>query len=302
MSSSIHRTRRRLREALRAGRQLRGTFVKLPSTDVVEVAAAAGFDFIVVDLEHSTLTEPDAITLTRHADALGFAALVRVPDVDSGMINRLLENGAAGIQLSMLTSRGRTEALIAATRYPPSGGRSISLSNRAAGLSARSLPAYLASEGHDPPLLVGQIETGNVDSIADVVRGLDVTFVGVTDLALSLGLPEQDRIGEEISMIRQGASRAGTAFGGWAANPDAIETLGSCGYVIVGSDFQMLAGVLRETAAPVNPPRQRRQRHERTQPEIVRQGHQLGEHPATRNPSGSEASTLCDGRDSDRSP
>src|SRR5581483_7919663 len=59
--------RTRIRSALTSGRRLVGTFVKLPSLDVIELCEAAGFDFVVVDLEHSTLTESDAITLVRHA-------------------------------------------------------------------------------------------------------------------------------------------------------------------------------------------------------------------------------------------
>lgn len=86
---------------------------------MVELAAAAGFAFVVVDLEHSTLTERDAVGLVRHADLCGLPALVRVPEVDAAAVNRLLEAGAVGVQLSMLTRVAQTEALVAATRFAP---------------------------------------------------------------------------------------------------------------------------------------------------------------------------------------
>jgi 2-keto-3-deoxy-L-rhamnonate aldolase RhmA len=100
MVSQAHRLRRELRAALAGHRRLVGTFVKLPAVDVVEMCALAGFDFVVVDLEHSALSEQDAIGLVRHADVCGLPALVRVPAVDAPAVNRLLENGATGIQLS----------------------------------------------------------------------------------------------------------------------------------------------------------------------------------------------------------
>jgi 4-hydroxy-2-oxoheptanedioate aldolase len=82
--STLHDRRRALRERLAAGHRLVGTFVKLGTPDVLELVAAAGFDLAVVDLEHSTLTEADAIALVRHADVCGLAALVRVPAAGRG--------------------------------------------------------------------------------------------------------------------------------------------------------------------------------------------------------------------------
>src|SRR2546421_11595908 len=78
-----------------AQERLVGTFVKLPALDSIEIVAAA-LDFAVVDLEHSQLAEGDALRLVRHAAALGVPALVRVAAVDRGLVNRLLEAGAAG--------------------------------------------------------------------------------------------------------------------------------------------------------------------------------------------------------------
>jgi 4-hydroxy-2-oxoheptanedioate aldolase len=82
------------------GKRVRGIFLKLPATDVVDLAADAGFDFVVVDLEHSQLADVDAFRLVRHAYAIGFPALVRIATLDRGLVNRLLEAGAAGIHLS----------------------------------------------------------------------------------------------------------------------------------------------------------------------------------------------------------
>lgn len=250
--SPVHDRRRALRAELAAGRQVVGTFVKLPTPDAVELAAVAGCDFVVVDLEHSTLTEADAIGLVRHADVYGLAALVRVPHVDAALIARLLENGAAGVQLSMLQTAAQAAELLAATRFAPVGARSVSLANRVAGFGATPLADFLAAEAQDPPLLVGQIETRVAEPWPGVVADLDVVFIGTTDLSVSLGLPPAPELTAVVDEVRAAATAAGAAFGGWAATRSAAAGLGlgAAGYLVVGSDLQILASGLRAALAP----------------------------------------------------
>jgi 4-hydroxy-2-oxoheptanedioate aldolase len=243
--SNVHELRRRLRAELAAGRRVVGTFVKLATPDVVELAARAGFAFVVVDLEHAVLGEADAVALVRHADAIGLPALVRVPCVDAAMIGRLLENGAAGIQVSMLQRATQTAALRDAARYAPAGRRSVSLANRVAGFGATPLAEYLAAEADAPPLLVGQLETAIDEPWPQLLAGLDVAFVGTTDLAVSVG---QSRLAAAIESVREGAAAAGVAFGGWLRNLTTASDLDGAGYLVVGSDLQFLAAGLRAAA------------------------------------------------------
>ncbi|WP_170323543.1 aldolase/citrate lyase family protein [Cryptosporangium phraense] len=238
-----------LRQSLASGRTVRGTFLKLAGEEPVDLARAAGADFVVVDLEHSQLSEADARRAVSRAFLLGLPALVRIPAVDSGLINRLLEAGAAGIQLSTLRSTAQTTALREATRYAPGGSRSISLAHPGANYSGVPLAEYLEAARDDPPLLVGQIETATTDDpLADVVEGLDVVFLGVTDLAVSLGLGEAEAFDARVAEIRAAAS-AGAVAGSWAASPAAADDAVAAGdrYVVVGSDLQFLAATLRQT-------------------------------------------------------
>ncbi|GAA4087154.1 HpcH/HpaI aldolase family protein [Actinomadura miaoliensis] len=246
--------RSRIRAALTSGRRVTGTFVKLPSCDVVEICAEAGFDFVVVDLEHSTLTESDAIALVRHADLCGLAALVRIPAVDGPQICRLLENGAAGFQLSMLHDPAQTRALLQATRFAPAGTRSISMANRTArfGLREGGLRAFLRDEAESPPLLVGQIETPVHGPWEPLIGDLDVVFVGVTDLAVSLGAePGGERLRAAVTGIAAAAAEHGIAFGGWTPSPDtaAAHGLAAARYLVTGSDLQILATGLKAAAS-----------------------------------------------------
>ncbi|SEP01675.1 aldolase/citrate lyase family protein [Trujillonella endophytica] len=255
--SDVHAVRSRLRAALASGERLTGVFVKLPSPDVLALAAAAGFDFVVVDLEHSALTDGDAIDLLRYADALGLPALVRLAQVDAPLVNRVLEAGAVGIQLSMLSSVAQREQLQAAVAYGPVGRRSVSLAHAGAGYGAAGLTGYLDAERAAPPLLVGQIECRTADPLERVVSGLDVAFVGTTDLTVALGLDPADAaaIRAEVDAVAAAARGAGVAFGGWAPRPDAADGLGlgSSRYLVVGSDLQFLGAALRAAAPSPSP-------------------------------------------------
>ncbi|MGY1745766.1 aldolase/citrate lyase family protein [Blastococcus sp. SYSU D00695] len=254
--SDVHRARAGLRAALASGERVTGVFVKLPCPDVIELAASAGFDFVVVDLEHSALADVEAFALLRYADALGLPALARVASVDPALVNRVLEAGAVGVQLSRLTSVAQRRELQAAVTYGPAGRRSVGLAHAAAGFGAMGLADYLAMERAEPPLVVGEIEGRTSDPLEQVLDGLDVAFVGTTDLTVALGLDPSDADGirTAVAAVAAAARARGVGFGGWSPRPEVAEELGlgSAGYLVVGSDLQFLGSALR-AAAPVHP-------------------------------------------------
>jgi 4-hydroxy-2-oxoheptanedioate aldolase len=218
-----------------------GTFLKLPATETVDVAALAGFDFGIVDREHSQLGERDALRLVRHASAIGLPAVVRVAGLDQAAINRLLEAGAAGIQLSSVRTAGEVRGLVAATRYAPEGRRSVSLAHPSAGYGAVPLREAVRVE---PPLLIGQIETAETDDPLDeiVAAGLDVVFIGVTDLTVDVEF-DAERARRRVEEITKATEAAGLVLGAFAA--DAASIPGGTRYVALSSDLAML----REAAA-----------------------------------------------------
>jgi 4-hydroxy-2-oxoheptanedioate aldolase len=191
-----------------------GLFVKLPSTQAIEIAQAAGFDFCLIDLEHSQLGEADAMRLASHAAALGFPALARVAAIDRGQVNRLLEAGAAGIQLSTVRTAAQVRELRAATRYSPNGARSISLAHARADYGGTSMRDYLASEESSPPLVIAQIETAETDDPLEeiVAAGPDVVFIGTADLMADHGLDEE-AFRARVAEISDTVERAGVVLG-----------------------------------------------------------------------------------------
>ena len=240
----------RLRERLRGGPPLVGTFVKLPALECIDIAIAAGFDLVVVDAEHSQLDDDACRALVRHAAARGLATLVRMPSLDAGAANRLLEAGATGLQLSSLRTRGQRDALVAATRYAPGGTRSVSLAHPMAEYSAVPLGPYLERQAADPPVLVGQIETAtNEEPLSEVLRGLDAAFIGTTDLSVDMGRPgklDDERVRSRVKDIAAAAERASVALGAWVATVEALASLRDVRlrYVLIGSDLQYLRGGL----------------------------------------------------------
>ncbi|TXN28934.1 aldolase/citrate lyase family protein [Lacisediminihabitans profunda] len=222
------------------GSSPRGLFLKLPAPQIVEMAALARFDFVVVDLEHSALTDADCISLLRVARLAGIPALVRLPSVDRGAINRYLEEGAVGIQLASVTRVDEVVALRAATRMAPSGRRSVSTTNAMSLFGALSLADYVSVAADSPPILVVQIETAHtVDPVASIIgAGADVVFIGSVDLTVSLDF-DANEIRERERAIREAAVGEGALLGGMAGADTAWD------YTIVGSDLSVLQTALR---------------------------------------------------------
>jgi 4-hydroxy-2-oxoheptanedioate aldolase len=226
-----------LRGRLESGR-LVGTFVKLPALESIDICAAM-LDFCVVDYEHSQLSEADVLRLVRHAAALGFAAVVRIPEVDRGLVNRLLEAGAAGIQLSSVRRVSEVEAVVSAAAYAPAGTRSISLAHPQARYGGVPLPEYLAAA--EKPLVVIQLETRETDDPpVELCRaGADVAFLGLTDLLVDCGLDE-GHSAARADELAGAAAEAGIALGGFGAEE-------RFRYSVVSSDVALL----REAVAGV---------------------------------------------------
>jgi 4-hydroxy-2-oxoheptanedioate aldolase len=230
-----------LADRLAAGRIV-GIFVKLPAIDVIDLVAGSELDLAIVDLEHSQLSEADALRMVRHAHALALPVVVRIPSCDRGQVNRLLEAGAAGLQLSTVRSVAEVEALVAASRYAPNGRRSVSLAHPAASYGGVELADLVIA---DPPLLIGQIETAETDDpLEDIIQaGLDVVFLGLTDLEVDLGF-DQDRLGSRVAGVAAAAKAAGIALGAFASTAGQI--LDDARYVALSSDAALLRTALED--------------------------------------------------------
>ena len=232
-----------------------GMWVKLPLLESIEIAELAGFDFVVIDLEHSTISVETAARQVALARACGVAPLVRVPLSARAEVGRILDAGAAGVIFPSVSSVSEAEEAVSLCRFPPVGNRGAGPTSRAGRWGLDSLVDYLA-KGRSNLLVIGQIESSeaarNVGAIA-AVKGIDALLVGQTDLAVSMGATAGDvAVREVVTSVERSASAAqvplGTAFG----SADGIDLdLVSRGYkfAVVSNDVTMLASAAVGTAS-----------------------------------------------------
>lgn len=204
----------RIRALLKEGKTVTGMLLFTGSPVVVEMMAAAGLDFVIVDMEHSALDLDRAGHLIRAADAAGITSFVRVPEVDAPLIKKLLNLGAAGIVLPH-ANRDNCVALLKAMRFAPDGERGACQITRAAGYVRGGWDAYAQRANREVmaiPLLEEKESIANFESLA-AMPGLDVYFVGPTDLSISLGVPnatfDDPKMGAALDSVVATARRHG---------------------------------------------------------------------------------------------
>jgi 2-keto-3-deoxy-L-rhamnonate aldolase RhmA len=239
-----------------AARPVIGTFLKLPRPEVVEILGLSGIDFVICDMEHGQVDEAASGTVIQAGRATGVSVIVRVAAHDAGLINRLLEAGAEGIQLSDVKSRGQTEALHSSMTYPPAGDRGLSMAQPAAGYGRMPLNEYMASS-NDGVVRIAQFERADFDdSLETIMPPLDVAFIGVLDLSVSLGVPgktDSPVVKEHIDRIVTAAHATDTTIGVFAATAADAEAAITAGfrYIAVGSDLALLSASAKTSFGPL---------------------------------------------------
>jgi len=238
-----------LREKLNA-RAIVGTFVKLGRREVIDILAVAGLDFAICDLEHSQITEQEAGNLITVGRACALPVIVRVAHFDPGQINRLLEAGAAGIQVPQLQTRSQATAFHSACKYPPQGSRSLSLAQPAAGYGSEPLTEYIQRSNREI-LLVGQLESKELERpLSALIKELDIAFIGSLDLTVDMGAPgklDDPAVQQRIHEIEEAAADANVHLGIYADSPARAAQAAAAGYrmIALSSDLGALAGSVK---------------------------------------------------------
>jgi 2-keto-3-deoxy-L-rhamnonate aldolase RhmA len=238
-----------LREKLDT-RAIIGTFVKLGRREVIDILAVAGLDFAICDLEHSQITEQEAGQLILAGRACVLPVIVRVAHFDPGQVNRLLEAGAAGIQLPQMQTREQVSAFCSACKYPPEGSRSLSLAQPAASYGSEPLMEYIQRSNREV-LLVGQLESKDMERpLTALVKGLDIAFIGSLDLTVDMGAPgklDDPEVQQRIHEIEPAAGAANVRLGIYADSPARAAQAAAAGYrmIALSSDLGALAGSVK---------------------------------------------------------
>ncbi len=176
-----------LRKRLSTSLKCVGGWLTLADPFAAELMASVGFDYVIVDMEHWPADVPQTMRCFQGIVAGGSVPIARIPDNDPVWIKRVLDAGAMGLIIPLINSVDEAKAAIEASRFPPLGRRPFG-GGRAAALNGLS---YVA-ESNDQIILALQFEQVDVLPHVDEIlklEGFDVCFIGVTDLALSMGEP-----------------------------------------------------------------------------------------------------------------
>ncbi|APT93519.1 alpha-dehydro-beta-deoxy-D-glucarate aldolase [Corynebacterium phocae] len=235
----------------KADSPLIGAWVCSGSPVAAEIVASAGFDWLLIDGEHSPYGLETVAELLRATDVYGPSRIVRIPVNDTALIKQYLDLGAQNLMVPMVDTAADAQAAVAAMHYPPRGIRGV---GSALARSSRwnGVENYLHAAAETISLTV-QIESAQaVDNAAEIaaVDGVDQVFVGPSDLAASMGLLGQQshpQVLEAVSATFDAVAAAGKPVGVNAFDEaQANEYLAAgASFVAVGADVQLLAGAAR---------------------------------------------------------
>lgn len=206
-----------LRSRILGAETLFGTFAALGSPTAAEICGRAGFDWVIIDLEHGAAHESDLLTSLYAVESTPSTALVRPRSADRLRVGRVLDLGAHGVMIPRIDLPEQAAEVISFMRYPPDGTRGLALSTRGAGLGELGHTDVRAINQQVVGII--QIESPSaVEHAAEIaaIDGVDVLFVGPADLSHSMGIPGQfddPRFVSALERVVAAADGAGKAAG-----------------------------------------------------------------------------------------
>ena len=213
----------KIKSLLKQGKQTAGAWLQMTSPFSAEIMARAGFDWLIVDMEHAP---GDFLNLASQLQAMGETGcvpFVRAPWNDPVAIKRILDTGVMGVLIPYVNTAEEAKNAVAACKYPPEGIRGLAGSTRAAYFGQNSMD-YL-KDANDEILVIIAVETGEaIDNLDEIlaVEGLDGIFIGPMDLATSMGYfgdPSHPEVQQAITTVEKKTLKAdkylGTIGGSW---------------------------------------------------------------------------------------
>ena len=237
-------------QARRKAAGLIGTWVKIPSLETVELLGHAGFDFVVIDMEHAPHSLESTYRLVFAAQAIGMAALVRLPDRSGADIQRLLDAGADGLLVPHVSDLGMAHRITSAMVFAPEGTRGLGATSRAGRWGLMPMADYVR-HGNERTLRIVQLEAWDVLQQAQdylAVESVNGVFVGLGDLLLSSGRkPEDEETRAMVERVARVARDAGKVSGIAASSVDEARSYIELGYslVMVSNDASLFGRAAR---------------------------------------------------------
>jgi 2-keto-3-deoxy-L-rhamnonate aldolase RhmA len=244
-----------IRQRVLSGELMAGTFLNLGSSLTAEMAGQAGFDWVLVDLEHGGGDRQELLLQAQAMEGSPAGTIVRIPWNDPVIFKRVLDLGVSGIMVPYVQSGDEARRAVAAMRYPPAGVRGVAAMNRACAFGPGFDEYFQAANSQ--LLTIVQIETGatldHVDEIA-AVDGVDVLFIGPLDLSVSLGVPKQfdhPSVRAAFTKVVTACRKAGKIAGLILGKEEEIERAIADGFsfLSLSSDGALVALGMRRIAA-----------------------------------------------------
>lgn len=200
-----------LRQKLTAGEVALGTALGFHSPDTIELLGALGLDYVTLDMEHEPFDELAVLHSIRAAESAGITPLVRLPN-DADLILRVLDAGAQGIHVPMVSTRADAERAAGAARFYPDGDRGFFATARSGNYGIGVTEEEYSAASNREMLVTAQIE--DVKALDDLpgilsVAGVDIIQVGPKDLWQSMGMPDRAEVQAVADRIMGEAKQAG---------------------------------------------------------------------------------------------
>jgi 4-hydroxy-2-oxoheptanedioate aldolase len=244
-----------LKKRIQSGEAVNGCWLNLGSALTAEIVGTAGFDWVLIDLEHGAGVEKDVLSQLQALEHTNTAAIVRVESAERQRIHRVLDVGAEGVMCPHINSSDDAKKVVSGLRYPPEGSRGVAKMVRATGFGKNFIE--YSTTANENILGVVQIETGealrHLDEIA-AIDGVDVLFIGPADLTMSLGIFGQfdhPLFVDALKATVSAAQKAGKATGILLFNPDQYNTYYEMGIRMIacGADATFVADGARNMVA-----------------------------------------------------
>jgi 2-keto-3-deoxy-L-rhamnonate aldolase RhmA len=234
---------------------LGGTFLNLGSSLTAEIAGNAGFDWLLIDLEHGAGDRHELLLQLQAIESTPAVPVVRIPWNEPVIFKRVLDLGASGIMVPYVQTPEEARQAVASLRYPPAGIRGVAVMNRACGFGP-DFDEYFTSAG-SKLLTILQIETpAAIDCIDEIaaVDGADVLFIGPMDLSVGFGVVGQSdhpKMREARAKVVNACHKNGKAAGIIVSSEEQIEQVVAEGFTFLSysSDSALVVKGMKEVSS-----------------------------------------------------
>ena len=169
-----------------------GVSVMIPSPQIVEMIGRLGFDWVLSDCEHGAISRETVELMVLAAEACGVTPIARPASNAPEAILQVLESGALGVQVPHVGTAAEARRVVDAVKYHPAGSRSLAVGTRSAGYGFNvSMAAYVEQANAETLVCIQLEDEDSLRNLDEILRvpGVDVFFVGPSDLAQSMGYP-----------------------------------------------------------------------------------------------------------------